>query len=42
MYVPNDYEVYSKYKISAKHIIDKAETCLVAAKNSSYRDNLAR
>ncbi|WP_410521000.1 IS1 family transposase [Candidatus Tisiphia endosymbiont of Beris chalybata] len=38
----DDYDVYSKYKISKKHIIDKAETCLVEAKNSSYRDNLAR
>ena len=38
----DDYDVYSKYKISNKHVIDKAETCLVEAKNSSYRDNLAR
>ena len=38
----DDYSVYGKYKISGKHIISKAETCLVEAKNSSYRDNLAR
>jgi IS1 family transposase len=38
----DDYDVYSKYKISKQHIISKSETCLVEAKNSSYRDNLAR
>ena len=36
------YEAYSYYKISKKHTSTKAETSLVEAKNSSYRDNLAR
>jgi insertion element IS1 protein InsB len=38
----DDYDVYGKYLIGKHHIIDKAETSLVEAKNSSYRDNLAR
>lgn len=38
----DDCDVYSKYLISKYHVISKAETCLVEAKNSSYRDNLAR
>lgn len=29
------YDVYSKYKISKTHVMSKAETCLVEAKNSS-------
>lgn len=36
------YDAYSKYKISEFHHKTKAETCLVEAKNSSLRDNLAR
>ena len=38
----DSYKVYARYRISKKHVESKAETCLVEAKNSSYRDNLAR
>ena len=38
----DDYDVYQMRKVARKHVIDKAETCLVEAKNSSLRDNLAR
>lgn len=38
----DDYPVYAKYKISKEHLITKSETCLIEAKNSSLRDNLAR
>jgi insertion element IS1 protein InsB len=36
------YDAYSKFSIAEKHVISKSETCLVEAKNSSFRDNLAR
>jgi IS1 family transposase len=36
------YAVYKQIEIAEKHIITKAETSLVEAKNSSLRDNLAR
>ncbi|NDB84034.1 MAG: IS1 family transposase [Alphaproteobacteria bacterium] len=38
----DDYDVYGMYQISQVHLKSKSETCLVEAKNSSYRDNLAR
>ena len=38
----DDYGVYKQQIVASQHIVDKAETCLVEAKNSSLRDNLAR
>lgn len=38
----DDYSVYKQQIIATHHLADKAETCLVEAKNSSLRDNLAR
>ena len=38
----DDYDAYKKVQIAEKHVITKAETSLVEAKNSSLRDNLAR
>jgi IS1 family transposase len=38
----DDYDVYKKIQIAEKHVIIKAETSLVEAKNSSLRGNLAR
>ena len=38
----DEYEVYKRYKISQHHTANKAETCLIEAKNSSIRDCLAR
>ena len=38
----DDYDAYKKVQIAEKHIITKAETAFVEAKNSSVRDNLAR
>jgi IS1 family transposase len=38
----DEYAVYSEYKISNRHIQDKAETCLVESKNSTMRDCLAK
>ncbi|HJD55209.1 MAG TPA: hypothetical protein LFW21_00800 [Rickettsia endosymbiont of Pyrocoelia pectoralis] len=35
-------DVYGPYKTSKEHTISKSETCFVEAKNSSYRENLAR
>ena len=36
------YEGYSYYSFAEKHIISKAETCLVESKNSLIRHYLAR
>lgn len=36
------YKAYSKFNFTNKHHKTKSETCLVEAKNSSLRDNLAR
>jgi insertion element IS1 protein InsB len=38
----DNYDVYKQYEIANKHVISRAETSLVEAKNSSLRDNLAR
>lgn len=36
------YEAYRHYKLAKRHVISKAETCLVESKNSLIRLNLAR
>jgi insertion element IS1 protein InsB len=36
------YKAYSKFNFANNHHTTKSETCLVEAKNSSLRDNLAR
>ncbi len=36
------YRAYSKFNFANNHHTTKSETCLVEAKNSSLRDNLAR
>jgi insertion element IS1 protein InsB len=38
----DNYDVYSKYKISTKHTTTKAETALVESNNSLIRHYLAR
>ncbi len=38
----DEYKVYQQYKIAKQHIISKSETCLIEARNSSLRDNIAR